>query len=324
MSDVDIGFVVIGRNEGERLVRCLDSLPLPADRVAYVDSGSTDGSIEMAEALGVRVIRLDTARPFTAGRARNEGFQALHAAHPDLEFVQFVDGDCELDPNWIATASEFLRKNERVAIVCGRRRERFPEKSLYNRICDREWDAPVGEIGQCGGDSLVRISAFTQVHGFTDALIAGEEPELCNRLRLASWKIWRLKAEMTLHDAAMLHFRQWWLRGVRSGFGFAQGHAVTAATAEPMYRRELRRALIGGGIVPAATLFAAIAISPWALGLCLAYPVQALRIGWRTHGRDRWAYGALMVLAMFAELRGRIRYDLMARRGARQEAILYK
>ncbi|MEP6784458.1 MAG: glycosyltransferase family A protein [Sphingomonadales bacterium] len=324
MSDTNIGFVIIGRNEGERLVRCLDSLPQPADRVVYVDSGSTDGSIAMAEARGVHVVRLDTTRPFTAGRARNEGFAALHAAMPDLAFVQFVDGDCELDAGWIEKASAFLAGHPDVAIVCGRRRERFPERSVYNRICDREWDQPIGEADQCGGDTLVRVTAFTQVGGFTDALIAGEEPELCNRLRAASWKIWRIAAEMTLHDAAMTRFRQWWLRGVRAGFGYAQGRAATAGRAEQMYGQQLRRALLGACVIPLGIVAAAITITPFALGLFAAYPAQAVRIALRTGGRDRWSYGALMVLAMFSEFQGRVRFDLNVRRGGTKEAIVYK
>lgn len=321
---VGIGFVVIGRNEGERLVRALDALPTPSDRIVYVDSGSTDGSIELALARGVRLVKLDISHPFTAGRARNEGFEALLAAHPELEFVQFIDGDCELDPTWLSTASAFLQSHPEVAVVCGRRRERFPEKSVYNRICDREWNTAVGEAEACGGDAMMRVSAFVEADGFTDALIAGEEPELCNRLRSAGWKIWRIAAEMTLHDADMTRFRQWWLRGVRAGFGYAQGHVETAGRTEPMYRSQLRRALIGAGIVPAVILIATFTITPFALILFIAYPAQAARIALRTGGRDRWAYGALMVLAMFSEFQGRIRYALNARHGGRKEAIVYK
>ena len=38
--------VVIGRNEGARLIACLDSLQGQVRRVVYVDSGSTDGRIK--------------------------------------------------------------------------------------------------------------------------------------------------------------------------------------------------------------------------------------------------------------------------------------
>ncbi|PZP18651.1 MAG: glycosyl transferase, partial [Kocuria rhizophila] len=138
-----IDAVVIGRNEGERLVRCLDSLTAAGlRRVVYVDSGSTDGSVAAAEARGAQVVLLDTAQPFTAARARNAGAAALPAGG---DYIQFVDGDCALDPGWIPVASAFLDAHPKVAVACGRRREIAPEASVYNRLIDREWDTPVGE-----------------------------------------------------------------------------------------------------------------------------------------------------------------------------------
>src|SRR5215469_8377597 len=188
----DVGVVVIGRNEGERLVKCLNSVKSSASRVIYVDSGSTDGSAESAMKLGVYAVRLDPNLPFTAARARNEGFLALKSLHPDVRFVQFIDGDCILASGWLEAASAFLTDRKEVAIVCGRRRESHPDRSLYNRICDMEWDTPLGEAAACGGDALVRPEAFEAAGRFRSTLIAGEEPELCLRLRLQGWRIWRL------------------------------------------------------------------------------------------------------------------------------------
>ncbi|MEX0301515.1 MAG: glycosyltransferase family 2 protein, partial [Leisingera sp.] len=153
MTGPDIGAVVIGRNEGERLVRCLRSLQGQVQQLVYVDSGSTDGSPEAARALGAEVVDLDLSQPFTAARARNAGLAALDEG---LEYVQFVDGDCETDPDWISTAAGFLQSRPQVAVACGRRRERFPEASVYNRLCDAEWDTPAGEAKACGGDALMR------------------------------------------------------------------------------------------------------------------------------------------------------------------------
>ena len=73
----ELGVVVIGRNEGQRLARCLQSQAERTDSVVYVDSGSTDGSVALAQSLGVQVLALDPRTPFTAARARNEGFAAL-------------------------------------------------------------------------------------------------------------------------------------------------------------------------------------------------------------------------------------------------------
>src|SRR5271154_4207050 len=91
-----IGAVVIGRNEGERLIRCFRSLRRYVDAVVYVDSGSTDGSVAAAKEAGAVVVDLDMSRPFTMARGRNAGLAKLREVYPDLGFVHFVDGDCEL------------------------------------------------------------------------------------------------------------------------------------------------------------------------------------------------------------------------------------
>ena len=278
-----IGAVVIGRNEGDRLVRCLASLAGATGHVVYVDSGSTDGSVAAAQAAGAEVVTLDPDRPFTAARARNAGFARLmdRAAAPD--FVQFVDGDCEIRDGWIETAAAFLQGTPEAAVACGRRRERFPEASVYNRLIDTEWDTPVGPARACGGDALMRTEALRAVGGFDPRLIAGEEPELCVRLRRAGWTVWRLDAEMTWHDAAITRLGQWWKRTRRAGHAYAEGAALHGGPPERHGVTETRRAVLWGAALPAAAL-AGTAVTPWALLLLLAYPAQVLRLrrrmGW--------------------------------------------
>jgi GT2 family glycosyltransferase len=215
----EIGVIAIGRNEGERVSRCLKSVVGAGHTVIYVDSQSTDDSVAMARSLGVDVVELDMSLPFSAARARNEGFARLVQIDPNVQLVQFVDGDCEVVAGWIERACTELNLHTDVAVVCGRRRERFPQASIYNRLADREWDTPIGEAASCGGDSLMRVDAFRAVNGFDASVAAGEEPELCQRLRNRGWKVFRIDAEMTFHDSAMLHFAQWWRRAVRSGYG---------------------------------------------------------------------------------------------------------
>jgi len=246
-----IGVVVIGRNEGERLRACLQAIPFGDCAVVYVDSGSTDGSLELARRFGAHGVALDMARPFTAARARNAGVAALLRAAPDVEFVQFLDGDCELARAWLASGLAFLQQHPRVAVVSGRVRERDPQRSVFNRLCDWEWDTPVGEASECGGNALMRLAAFRAAGGFRDELIAGEEPELCVRLRRAGWKVHRIAGEMVLHDAAMTRFAQWWRRTTRSGHAFAEGawlHGLTAGA--PRGCRETLRAVLYGGLLP--------------------------------------------------------------------------
>ncbi len=169
-----LGCVVIGRNEGDRLRRCLESLLGRAQRIVYVDSGSTDGSPQMAREKGVEVVALDMSRPFTAARARNEGFVRLMEIDPAIDRVQFVDGDCEVVADWLERASAELDLRPELAVVCGRRRERHPEASVYNQLCDIEWDTPIGDAYTCGADAMKRVSAYRQFGGFEPSLIAGE------------------------------------------------------------------------------------------------------------------------------------------------------
>lgn len=238
MSVYDIGAVVIGRNEGARLANCLRSLTGRVRTIVYVDSGSDDDSVAIAEALGATVVKLADDTPFTAARARNAGFERFELDCPALRFVQFIDGDCELCPDWIAAASLFLRENDAVAVACGRRRERFPNASAYNKLCDIEWDTPVGQAASCGGDALMRADAFRGCNGFDERLIAGEEPDLCFRLRRNGWTIFRMTDEMTLHDAAMSDFSQWWQRSRRSGYADMEA-CRRRGRAEPHLRRKV-------------------------------------------------------------------------------------
>ena len=323
-ADPHIGAVVIGRNEGARLNRCLDSVLGRVAHVVYVDSGSSDGSIDAARARGVTVIELDLDTPFTAARARNAGLEALLSlAHVD--HVQFIDGDCELREGWIETAHAFLISADDVAVAFGRRRERFPEASVYNRLCDWEWDTPIGESGACGGDALMRVSALQEVDGFNPGLIAGEEPDLCVRLRGRGWRIWRLDHEMTLHDAAMSRFGQWWKRTRRAGHAFAEGAAMHGAGPTGHWRRETRKALAWGAVLPAAILIAAIALGPVALLAVLIYPAQILRLAIRD-GLDRtaWERALFLVLGKFPEALGALSYWRGRLLGRRRGLIEYK
>ncbi len=194
-------------------------------------------------------------------------------------------------------------------MVCGRRRERFPEASIYNRLCDREWDTPVGQAKACGGDALARMSALDEVGGYNPSLIAGEEPEMCVRLRQRGWEIWRLDAEMTLHDAAMTRFSQWWKRTRRGGYAAAEGMAMHGSAPEYHGVRAVIRALFWGAVLPVATVMLALAVSPWALLLLLAYPAQVARIALRDGGtRAAWESAIFLMLGKFAEVAGVAEY----------------
>jgi GT2 family glycosyltransferase len=309
-----LGIVAIGRNEGERLRRCLGSVIGPGRTVVYVDSGSTDGSVAMARALGAEVVELDLSVAFTAARARNAGFERLEQVAPGVELVQFVDGDCEVAPGWLARAAAAFEEQPEAAIVAGRRRERHPEQTVYNRLADLEWDTPIGESDACGGDALVRAEAFRRAGGYDPTIIAGEEPELCLRIRRAGWKVLRLDAEMTVHDMAMSRFAQWWRRTVRAGHAYAEGAARHGRGPERHFVRDVRSILFWGAGVPIAAALLAWPTYGLSLALLAGYPVLFAKTARYYHRRRGWPasdarlFAAACVVGKFPQAIGVARY----------------
>jgi glycosyltransferase involved in cell wall biosynthesis len=320
--------VVIGRNEARRLASCLDSVAAQVPVVIYVDSGSSDGSPEIARDRGIEVVELDRSIPYSAARARNAGLRRLLEVAPGVEFVQFVDGDCELAPDWIARAEPTLTADPGVAAVCGRRREFAPGRSVYNRLCDIEWDTPIGEAESCGGDVLMRVEALRIAGGFRESLIAGEEPELCLRLRREGFRILRLDVEMTRHDAAMRSFGEWWKRAVRAGHAFAEVSSLHSKPPWQLWRREARSAWIWGLWLPLAIACAAV-LDVRALALLGLYPLQAVRIYLRTRrlGRlrsDAALFAVSCLIAKFAHAVGALRFRTARHRGKPASLIEYR
>lgn len=315
-----VAAVAIGRNEGARLERCLASL-VGLSPVVYVDSGSTDGSVEAAQAAGAEVVALNMDQPFTAARARNAGLDRLDALDPEGALVLMIDGDCELVPGFVDAARQALEAEPRLAVVCGRRRERYPEASLWNRLTDAEWDTPVGEAKACGGDALIRRAALAEVDGYPDHMIAGEEPEMCFRMRQAGWRVRRIEAEMTLHDAALTRLSQWWRRTRRAGHAYAENAAQHGRSPERFRVAETRRALLWGALLPAAALLGALLVSPWALLLLLIYPLQILRLTMRGLSTERAIF---LTFGKIAEAQGVGDYLWGRLRGKRRGLIEYK
>lgn len=299
-----VGFVAIGRNEGERLRACLAAARAQDLAMVYVDSGSTDGSVELARSLGADVVALDLSIPFTAARARNEGAARVVTNHPDVEFIQFVDGDCELQPGWIARALDEMRAKPKAAVVCGRRRERHPEATVYNALCDMEWATPVGNVKSSGGDALIRRAAFEQVKGYNPNVIAGEEPEMCVRLRAAGWEIWRVDAEMTLHDAAMTRFGQWWKRNVRAGHAYAENFWRHGAAPESFNRQNV--------------------VSNYVWGQPLAWPLWPLLWFKVYRRRKSKPYATFVTLSKLPQAIGQLKFQWNRMTGKQAKIIEYK
>jgi GT2 family glycosyltransferase len=325
-----VAIVAIGRNEGERLKLCLRAALRDSTIVVYVDSGSADGSADFARSVGCHVVELDGSRPFTAARARNEGFARVMEVQPDATFVQFLDGDCEMEEGWLEAAVAAFTARSDAGLVRGHVREIHPEASVYNLLCGLEWRQTPGEISTSGGRFMARTCVFREVGGFGSDLIAGEDPEFNVRVRRRGWKILMIDAPMARHDAAMKRFRQWWRRNQRAGHAYAEVRALHGDGEERWYVSDCRRIFVWGLALPGL----ALVLAPFTRGLSLAvllcaYGAQLIHIvrGCRKRKwtmRESWVYGFFTVISRFPALQGLLSYYWRRLRGDAATLIEYK
>ena len=326
--------MVIGRNEGLRLARCLESIRLirgfdgESIQIIYVDSASKDGSPELASTYGAEVIIVHAERP-TAALGRNAGWCVAKS-----EFVLFLDGDTVLHPDFVKAASEPMLQDASIVAVWGHRREIHPEVSIYNRILDLDWVYAPGIAEFCGGDVLMRRRALEQVGGYDNELIAGEEPEMCRRMRARGYRILHIDHPMTGHDLQMTRLSQYWKRATRAGHAFAEISRRFRDSDDPAWETDRKRNLLRG-IFWAASLAIALIVSalrftllPLALWSALLIALS-LRSAWKSRWKSHdvvtlLLYGVHSHLQQIPICIGQLRYALDQRRGNRRALIEYK
>jgi glycosyltransferase involved in cell wall biosynthesis len=328
-----LSIVVIGRNEGRRLVRCLESIALirsshEETEVIYVDSASSDGSAEAAARLGAQTIALNATHP-TAALGRNAGWQQARA-----EFILFLDGDTILNPDFPARAFDAMLADDSVAAVWGHRREIHPENSIYNRILDLDWIYAPGPAEFCGGDVLMRRSALEAAGGYDGTLIAGEEPELCRRMRALGYQILHIDAPMTGHDLEMHRFRQYWKRALRAGHAYAEVSSRFRRTGDPFWQAERVGNLRRGGFWIVSFLAVVIgslllrSVLPAILWLAMLL-LLSLRSAWKARWKSATPF-TLLVYGLHSQLQqvpiciGQLGYDFNPRKGQQKKLIEYK
>ncbi len=332
MNDPVLSVVIIGRNEGDRLARCLESVAalrgVPGQKqIIYVDSASTDGSPRIARDFGAEVIALN-AGGSSAASGRNSGWRSARAP-----FVLFLDGDTVLQPDFPRLALDAISQDERTAAVWGHRREIHPGRSIYNRVLDLDWIYAPGETQYCGGDVLMRKCSLEQVDGYDSTLIAGEEPELCRRLRHCGYRILHIDSPMTGHDLNITRFSQYWRRALRAGHAYAEISARFRATSDPMWLQESKSNIVRGGFWATSLLgcVALLGFSPVPLLLWLALLValsfrSGRRASWKAPGHTALLllYGIHSQLQQIPILLGQLQFDRNRRKGRRGELIEYK
>ena len=329
---MNLSVVVIGRNEGARLERCLESVRAMNHsglnlQIIYVDSASTDNSVAAARAYGAEVVAVRPDRP-TAALGRNAGWRRASGS-----LILFLDGDTILDPRFVIDSiPEF--DNPKTAIVWGHRREVHAHASLFNRVLDLDWIYAPGITEFCGGDALMRRSVLEEVGGFDETLIAGEEPEMCRRIRALGYQVVHVNRPMTGHDLAMTSWRQYWKRATRAGYAYAEVSTRFRNTANPFWiedaRRNRHRAVVLL-LIPVLAVFGSLALwNAWpvtvAAGLLL---LLSLRTAWKARWKSRdWfallLYGVHSHLQQIPIFLGQRQYARDLSSGQRRGLIEYK
>jgi glycosyltransferase involved in cell wall biosynthesis len=326
-----LSIVVIGRNEGQRLALCLESIKriqgVFVHEVIYVDSSSTDGSPQLASQFGATVVTVHPERP-TAAIGRNAGWRR---ATGDL--ILFLDGDTVLHPDFARAASQALLRQPDVAAVWGHRREIHTEASLYNRILDLDWIYPPGLAEYCGGDVLMRRNVLLDVGGFDESLIAGEEPELCRRIRANGFGILHIDAPMTGHDLQITCWSQYWKRATRAGHAYAEVSLRFRNSNDPFWAADRKRNLLRGSfwlLSLAAAFIAAVfyGILPIVLWLAMLLLLSS-RSAWKARWKKAPA-GILFLYGVHSHLQqvpifiGQLQFELGKKRNKAPKLIEYK
>lgn len=328
---IDVSVVVIGRNEGARLLRCLASVQAAhwnglRHEVIYVDSGSHDDSAQQARASGATVRVLADDSP-CAAKGRNLGWRLATG-----RYILFLDGDTELHPDFVSRSLPAIAEAQ-VCAVWGHRRESAPEQSVLTRVLDLDWIYPVGRTLYFGGDALVRREALAEVGGFDPSLKAGEEPELCARLRARGWQIEHIDAPMTTHDLGIRSLRAHARRAYRSGIAYAEVALRMKQLGDPLWQREAARDFRHGLLFMAAPgLFAAALLLQPLVALALLAAALALlartarRCAWKAPGQPvlLWQYALHSHLQKVPALFGQIAWMLAQRRATEIGLVEYK
>lgn len=332
MNNPQLSVVIIGRNEGQRLVDCIRSVqamnyPAEDREIIYVDSDSTDDSPARAQALGVKVIVVYPERP-AAAIGRNAGWKAARAP-----FILFLDGDTILHPDFVTQALTHFQDSQ-IAVVWGHRRESHPELSVYQRVIDLDWIYPPGISEFCGGDALMRRQVLEEIGGYNPKLIAGEEPEMCQRMRAQGYIILHIDARMTLHDLAIQSWSQYWRRAVRTGHAMAEISTLLQNTTTPLWQRDARKnwlhasaliSLLGFGLIVALLFKSLVPI----LGSILIYLLLSIRSAIKARWKsDNWL--TLLLYGLHSQFQhipialGQLSYHYHRWRGQQRRLIEYK
>ncbi len=250
------GVVVVATNDNASPKTAIHSAG-DGRAIVFVAVGGAPDATAIAKSAGA-VIAEGPDRSFSpAGRARNAGYRQLKKIAPHLQYVQFVDAETTLDPDWIETAEKFMARRPEVSIVAGGLKTHSGSNMALASTGARNHADEEGEI-QCvlGGSALMRVESFEAAGGFRGDLLTAETVDLCIRLRRRGARIWRLDETMGLRQPASKSVG-WWSQSRQRGFDNAYCASLHGGPPERVGMLDTVLAVVWGFIFPAAVIIAA-------------------------------------------------------------------
>jgi glycosyltransferase involved in cell wall biosynthesis len=198
-----LSIVLIGRNEEQFISKSIESALscrklFPDTEIVFVDSASTDRSIEIAMNYPIRIIQLRPEWRLCVAAGRYLGFLHSHG-----EYVLFCDGDAQLEPNWVDQAIQFMDTNAEYGGVAG-----VLDEEYVDRYGTRHGGA-TNVFGQnllsvrqdcklLGGIAMYRLKAMQLAGPVNPHLPTAEDHELCMRIRNQGFKLARIQGRMAV------------------------------------------------------------------------------------------------------------------------------
>lgn len=193
--------IIIGRNEELHIERTLQSVlkgtsEIHDVEIMYVDSASTDRTLEIAAAYPVKILKLKSYWPLSASAGRYVG-----SLNSNSQYILFIDGDTVLFKSWLKRGLQIMEDNSQIAGLAG----------MVHEICESDEGKPIKlyknrherkkdfmSVHNFGGIGLYRSSILEQVGTFNPYLSVDEERELGMRIRKAGYELIQILQPMAI------------------------------------------------------------------------------------------------------------------------------
>lgn len=196
-----LSVIIIGKNEEKHLKKCFQSVVkavsgIKDSEMIYVDSASTDRSVEIAQLFPARILQLKPEWELSAAAGRYIGF-----LRSEGKYLFFIDGDSFIYRGWLSHAIRFMDENPAVSGVAGVVHEIFlgSDGSVCGFLRNRYGqDDQTVEASTLGGIALYRQHTLEKVGPFNPYIPVDEERELALRIRKDGLKIVRIPEPMAI------------------------------------------------------------------------------------------------------------------------------